>query len=122
MGGQWPMILSGALSTIAGPFFILQASALEPTLTSLTGYAVLGGTFFLVSCLGLGRDAQVNWPDTTTHNIAVRGRRPAAGRTPSTQATSPPLRQPPNPSVSRVPPPCGPTSENHTGHGLGYYR
>jgi uncharacterized membrane protein HdeD (DUF308 family) len=60
MGGQWPMILSGGLSMLAGGSFIGAASADKPMLTSIAGYAVLGGIFFLVSAIRLGRTAKGN--------------------------------------------------------------
>ncbi|MFF2330789.1 MULTISPECIES: DUF308 domain-containing protein [unclassified Streptomyces] len=60
MGGQWPMILSGAISVLAGASFVASAGADEPTLTSAIGYAVPGGIFFLVSALRLGRAAKEN--------------------------------------------------------------
>jgi uncharacterized membrane protein HdeD (DUF308 family) len=55
MGGQWPMIASGALSTLAGASFIAMASADDPTVGVVAGYAVLGGIFFLASALRLRR-------------------------------------------------------------------
>lgn len=55
MGGQWPMMLSGGISVLAGASFIAGASASDPKLTNVAGYAVLGGIFFLVSALRLGR-------------------------------------------------------------------
>jgi hypothetical protein len=55
MGGQWPMMLSGGISVLAGAQFILGASASDPKLTNVGGYALLGGIFFLVSALRLGR-------------------------------------------------------------------
>ena len=57
MGGQWPMILSGGISVLAGGSFIAGASAPDPSLTNVAGYAVLGGIFFLVSAIRLGRAA-----------------------------------------------------------------
>ncbi|MFF0886764.1 hypothetical protein ACFY3O_29685 [Streptomyces sp. NPDC001046] len=57
MGGQWPMIASGALSTLAGASFVAQAGKDGASLASLAGYAFLGGVFFLVSALRLGRTA-----------------------------------------------------------------
>ncbi|PRX97935.1 hypothetical protein [Allonocardiopsis opalescens] len=60
MGGQWPMILSGGISVLAGASFIAAASAPEPVLTNVVGYAVLGGVFFLVSAIRLGRAAKGN--------------------------------------------------------------
>ncbi|MEV5712732.1 hypothetical protein AB0L41_02480 [Amycolatopsis mediterranei] len=55
LGGQWPMILSGAISVLAGASFIFQATKDGASLTALAGYATLGGVFFLVSALRLGR-------------------------------------------------------------------
>jgi hypothetical protein len=58
MGGQWAMIASGGISTLAGASFAAQAGAADANLTSLAGYAFLGGVFFLVSALRLGRAAK----------------------------------------------------------------
>ncbi len=55
LGGQWPMVLSGAISTLAGTSFILQSGSEGATLTNLAGYAAIGGIFFLVSALRLRR-------------------------------------------------------------------
>ncbi|GAB3146476.1 hypothetical protein [Amycolatopsis sp. NPDC004378] len=60
MGGQWPMILSGGISVLAGANFVISASAANPALSSVAGYAVLGGIFFLVSAIRLGRAAKGN--------------------------------------------------------------
>jgi uncharacterized membrane protein HdeD (DUF308 family) len=53
LGGQWPMILSGGISVLAGASFAASASQDDPKLTTLAGYAVLGGIFFLVSAFRL---------------------------------------------------------------------
>ncbi|MFC9427665.1 hypothetical protein [Streptomyces sp. NPDC056987] len=53
LGGQWAMIASGAISTVAGASFIVQAGTGDASLRSLAGYAFLGGVFFLVSALRL---------------------------------------------------------------------
>jgi uncharacterized membrane protein HdeD (DUF308 family) len=55
LGGQWAMIASGTISTLAGISFFLQAAAPDASLSNLAGYALLGGIFFLVSALRLGR-------------------------------------------------------------------
>ena len=55
MGGQWPMILSGGISVLAGSSFIAMASGDQASLAGLAGYATIGGIFFLVSALRLGR-------------------------------------------------------------------
>ncbi|KAA2262727.1 hypothetical protein F0L68_12625 [Solihabitans fulvus] len=57
LGGQWAMIASGATSTLAGTSFLLQAATPHASLSNLAGYALLGGIFFLVSALRLGRNA-----------------------------------------------------------------
>lgn len=54
LGGQWALIASGAISTLAGISFLLQAP--QASLRNLAGYALLGGVFFLVSALRLGRN------------------------------------------------------------------
>jgi uncharacterized membrane protein HdeD (DUF308 family) len=58
LGGQWPMILSGGISVLAGTNFIVTAAQDNPKLTNLAGYAVLGGVFFLISAIRLGRAAR----------------------------------------------------------------
>lgn len=57
LGGQWPMILSGGISVLAGGSFILQAVRDGASLRGLAGYALLGGIFFLISALRMGRPA-----------------------------------------------------------------
>jgi hypothetical protein len=52
------MILSGGISVLAGASFIAMASRDDASLTSLAGYAVLGGVFFLISAIRLGRAAR----------------------------------------------------------------
>jgi uncharacterized membrane protein HdeD (DUF308 family) len=58
MGGHWPMIISGAISVLAGTSFVLQAAQAGTSLVNLAGYATLGGLFFLASALRLGRTAK----------------------------------------------------------------
>lgn len=58
LGGQWAMILSGGISVLAGAGFLLMAGGADAKLTALAGYATLGGVFFLVSALRLGRVAR----------------------------------------------------------------
>jgi uncharacterized membrane protein HdeD (DUF308 family) len=43
-----PMIVSGALSAIAGVFFIVSSGADAPSVTPLAGYAALGAVLFLL--------------------------------------------------------------------------
>jgi hypothetical protein len=49
------MILSGGLSVFAGTAFILMAATDGPKPSTVAGYALVGGVFFLVSALRLGR-------------------------------------------------------------------
>ncbi|MFC8376019.1 hypothetical protein OG330_22090 [Streptomyces albidoflavus] len=55
LGGQWAMVASGGISTLAGASFVAQAGGADASLSALAGYAFLGGVFFLVSALRLGR-------------------------------------------------------------------
>ena len=55
--GHLPMIFSGALSVVAGTSFVVSAHE-ATSLGAIAGYAVLGGVFFLVSALRLGRPDQ----------------------------------------------------------------
>ena len=57
LGGQWAMIASGSISVLAGVSFVLMASNAGASLANVAGYALLGGVFFLVSALRLGRTA-----------------------------------------------------------------
>lgn len=58
LGGQWAMIISGAISTVAGTSFLMQAGGDDPALGSLAGYAFLGGVFFLISAFRMTRAAR----------------------------------------------------------------
>lgn len=60
MGGQWPMIISGGISVLAGGSFLAAASADNPALTNAIGYAIPGAIFFLISAIRLGRAAKAN--------------------------------------------------------------
>ncbi|GAA4194618.1 membrane protein [Streptosporangium oxazolinicum] len=58
LNGHWPMIISGAISVVAGTSFVLQAAQEGASLVGIAGYATLGGLFFLASALRLGRVTQ----------------------------------------------------------------
>jgi hypothetical protein len=60
MGGQWPMIISGGISVLAGGSFIVGASADNPALSGAAGYAIPGAIFFLIAAIRLGRAAKSN--------------------------------------------------------------
>ena len=57
LGGQRAMVLSGSISVVAGATFVLMAAGPDASLTSLAGYATLGGVFFLISAIRLHRAA-----------------------------------------------------------------
>ncbi|GLZ48848.1 membrane protein [Actinomycetospora sp. NBRC 106375] len=64
-GGQWPMLIAGALSTLVGIVYnVTAATSLAPTFDPLVAYAAAGGAFFVIQA-GL-----LTW----------RARRPATGR------------------------------------------
>jgi uncharacterized membrane protein HdeD (DUF308 family) len=65
LGGQWPMMLSGGISVLAGANFFLSAGGPNPSLVTVAGYATLGGIFFLLSALRLGRAATATTASTT---------------------------------------------------------
>jgi uncharacterized membrane protein HdeD (DUF308 family) len=60
LGGQWPMIISGGLSVLAGGSFFAAASATDPAMTNAIGYAIPGAIFFLIAAVRLGRAAKGN--------------------------------------------------------------
>jgi uncharacterized membrane protein HdeD (DUF308 family) len=60
MGGQWPMIISGGISVLAGGSFVAAAAAADPALTNAVGYAIPGAVFFGIAAVRLGRAAKGN--------------------------------------------------------------
>ncbi len=53
-GGQWAMVLSGGQSALAGAVFMYQAHMpLEPSISTVVGYAGFGAFYFLVSAIWL---------------------------------------------------------------------
>ncbi|MEJ5978492.1 DUF308 domain-containing protein [Novosphingobium sp. PS1R-30] len=54
-GAQWPMILSGAQSALAGAFFVKMGfdAATRPSVTSVAGYAAVGAVYFAISAAAL---------------------------------------------------------------------
>lgn len=53
-GAQWPMILSGAQSTLVGFMFLQQANAPEvPSITDIAPYAAFGAIYFLIAAVWL---------------------------------------------------------------------
>lgn len=52
--GQWPMIISGAQSMLAGGFIIATAHNPNQGVASLAGYAAFGAFYFALAALRLG--------------------------------------------------------------------
>ncbi|MFC4033300.1 DUF308 domain-containing protein [Streptomyces polygonati] len=48
LGGQWPMLIAGALSVIAGATYLVAAAGEHPDLDALITYTAAGGTFFVL--------------------------------------------------------------------------
>ncbi|WP_236049710.1 hypothetical protein [Hymenobacter negativus] len=57
-GGQWPMILSGGQSIIAGASFIAMAQAPTMGIVNLAGYAAFGAFYFLLAAFRLGKPSR----------------------------------------------------------------
>ncbi|SFO21044.1 hypothetical protein SAMN05428949_4482 [Chitinophaga sp. YR627] len=60
MGGQWPMILSGGQSMLAGGSFIYMAHEPNQGITTLAGYAAFGAFYFLLSAFRLSKTVNNN--------------------------------------------------------------
>lgn len=58
LGGQWPVIFSGGLSVLVGFAFLAQGLGGANSVTSVAGYATLGGVLFLISAIRLTRAAR----------------------------------------------------------------
>jgi uncharacterized membrane protein HdeD (DUF308 family) len=55
LGGQWPMILSGGQSVIAGVSFIIMAHAPTMGIINLAGYAAFGAFYYVLSAVRLSK-------------------------------------------------------------------
>ena len=55
LGGQWPMIISGGQSMLAGGSFIVMAHAPNQGITTLAGYAAFGAFYFLLTAFRLSK-------------------------------------------------------------------
>jgi uncharacterized membrane protein HdeD (DUF308 family) len=59
LGGQWPLMVSGGLSVLVGFAFVAKGLGGASSVTSVAGYATLGGVLFLISAIRLGRAARI---------------------------------------------------------------
>ncbi|MEV8376012.1 DUF308 domain-containing protein [Kribbella sp. NPDC056861] len=53
VGAQWPMIISGGLSVLAGGTFVSMSSSATAGLSTLAGYSAFGAFWFLVAAVAL---------------------------------------------------------------------
>jgi len=53
VGAQWPMIISGGLSVLAGGSFAAMSASETSSLSSVAGYSAFGAFWFLVSAVAL---------------------------------------------------------------------
>lgn len=59
LGGQWPMIISGAQSMLAGGAFIAMVHQPNQGITTLAGYAAFGAVYFLITAFRLSKTIKV---------------------------------------------------------------
>ncbi|WP_026631364.1 hypothetical protein [Dyadobacter alkalitolerans] len=57
LGGQWPMILSGGQSVLAGISFIVLAHDPTKGIASLAGYAAFGAFYYVLAAFRLSKTA-----------------------------------------------------------------
>ncbi|OPF72360.1 hypothetical protein VT50_0231525 [Streptomyces antioxidans] len=53
VGGQWPMVISGAQSTLAGATIAATSASATSGLSTVAGYSAFGAFWFLVSVIAL---------------------------------------------------------------------
>ncbi|RFZ92480.1 hypothetical protein D0C36_13715 [Mucilaginibacter conchicola] len=59
LGGQWPMIISGGQSMLAGASFIAMANSPKMGIGNLAGYAAFGAFYFLLAAIRLSKTIKV---------------------------------------------------------------
>ncbi|MER6981541.1 DUF308 domain-containing protein [Streptomyces carpinensis] len=53
VGAQWPMVISGGLSVLAGASFAAMSASATSSLSTVAGYSAFGAFWFLVSATAL---------------------------------------------------------------------
>ncbi|WP_328360533.1 DUF308 domain-containing protein [Streptomyces sp. NBC_00457] len=53
VGAQWPMVISGGLSVLAGASFAAMSASATSSLSTLAGYSAFGAFWYLVSVIAL---------------------------------------------------------------------
>lgn len=62
MGGQWPMIISGGQSMLAGGSFIATAHAPNAGINTLAGYAAFGAFYFILTAVTMSKAIKATSP------------------------------------------------------------
>ena len=65
VGAQWPMMISGGLSILAGIFFAATSGSASSGLSGLAGYSAFGAFWFLVAVVALRRKRTVDTVGST---------------------------------------------------------
>lgn len=60
MGGQWPMIISGGQSVLAGGSFIWMAHNPSMGIANLAGYSAFGAFYFLLAAIRLSKTVKAS--------------------------------------------------------------
>lgn len=58
VGGEWPMLLSGAISVLAGVMFVATSGSTSAGLTNVAGYSAFGAFWFLLAVIALRRSGR----------------------------------------------------------------
>jgi uncharacterized membrane protein HdeD (DUF308 family) len=53
VGAQWPMVISGGLSVLAGASFAAKSASATSSLSTIAGYSAFGAFWFFVSAIAL---------------------------------------------------------------------
>ncbi|UKT64285.1 hypothetical protein [Pedobacter mucosus] len=59
LGGQWPMIISGGQSVIAGIFIFISANDPTKGIASLAGYSAFGAFYYLLAAIRLSKSVKL---------------------------------------------------------------
>jgi hypothetical protein len=66
IGAQWPMMLSGGISVLAGIYFVVTSGSASAGLSSVAGYSAFGAFWFIVAVVALRRSRTADAAGRTT--------------------------------------------------------
>lgn len=87
VGAQWPMVISGGLSVLAGAAFAAMSASDDSGLSGIAGYSAFGAFWFLVSAVALSPGPGARSADAQPTNSAR-----STARSRSVAANSPKAR------------------------------